>query len=66
MDIKQRIETIRAEVKGCAESQLRAAEECDTPEELNHFNAIIQAALQRLQSSAYLIGLALKERNGGA
>lgn len=64
MDVNKRLETIRAEVKGCAESLLRAAEECDTPEELAHFNAIVQAGLQRLQSSAYLIGLAIKERDG--
>ena len=66
MDVANRLLTIRDEIKLSAESLLRAAKECDAPEEMEHLNAVLQAHRQNLNSAAYLLGLALQERGGKA
>ena len=65
MDIQKTIDLARGDVKACAESLLRVAAACDTPEELDQLNSVVQGARQVLQSTAYLIGKALQEKGDG-
>lgn len=66
MDVTQRVARIREEGKTVVSSLSNAFEECDTPEELEHLNAIVQAQRQNLNTIAYLIGLAMAERKNGS
>lgn len=63
MDLEKTINIVRGDTKACAESLLRAVEICDTPEELDHLNAVLQAARQTLQGAVFLIGKAINGNN---
>lgn len=62
MDVNKRLAAIRSGIKSSAEQLLAAVEDCDTPEEMYHLNAVLQAHRQSIQANAYLLGLAMKER----
>ena len=62
MDIIKAVAMARSELKACGESLIRAAESCDTPEELVTLNAYIQTAKQALQNVGFVVGEAIQER----